>query len=100
METLEPENAVNMGVFNKMNNFVNRKGPIPIFQVLHNNFKLPLVLKNFNLKECSVLGLSQIKKANQDDGTNDIDSDYITPGLIDKFNGRLAEAVKYGKLVR
>ena len=100
VETLEPENAVNMGVFTKMNNFVNRKGPIPIFNVVHNNMKLPLVLKNFNLKECSVLGLSQVKKANPSEENDLNDADYITLGLIDKFNGRLDRVVKCGKLVR
>ena len=89
-----------MGVFQRANNFVNRKGPIPIFNVVHNNMRLPLVFKNFNVKDCSVLGISKIKTRNQFIDTIITDDDYITPGLMDKFDKRLDTVVKYGKLVR
>ena len=44
-EKLDPENAVTTGVFAKMYNRVSSKGPIPIFNVVHNNLNLPLVIK-------------------------------------------------------
>ena len=100
VQHLNPENNINMGVLQKMNNVVNRKGPIPIFNVVHNNMKLPLVFKNFNLKECSVLGISKIKNRNEESDTNTIDDDYISPNLIAKFDKRLDPVVKFGKLVR
>ena len=58
VQRMEPENEVNMGTFTKINNFVNKRGNIPIFNAVHGNLKLPLVFQNFNIKECSVLGLS------------------------------------------
>ena len=61
VQRMEPENEVNMGTFTKINNFVNKRGNIPIFNAVHGNLKLPLVFQNFNIKECSVLGLSQVK---------------------------------------
>ena len=100
VQHLNPENNLNMGVFQRANNFVNRKGPIPIFNVVHNNMRLPLVFKNFNVKDCSVLGISKIKTRNQFIDTIITDDDYITPGLMDKFDKRLDTVVKYGKLVR
>ena len=94
VQRLEPENEVNMGTLTKINNFANRKGQIPIFNVVHNNMKLPLVMTNFSIKDCSVLGLSQIRNKELSSQRNtDVGSDYITPGLIDKFNRRLEPVV-------
>ena len=72
MEHLQPENAVTMGCFTKMYNHVSHKGPLPIFNVVHNNFGIPLTFKNFNVKSCSVLGISKLQSAskNQDEKEN------------------------------
>ena len=63
-ENLQPENAITTGVLAKMYNQVCSKGPIPIFNVVHNNLNLPLVVKNFNTKACSVLGISLVASSN------------------------------------
>ena len=47
---LSSENAVTTGVFAKMYNKVSSTGPIPIFNVVHNNLNLPLVIKKFEKK--------------------------------------------------
>ena len=100
VQRMEPENEVNMGTFTKINNFVNKRGNIPIFNAVHGNLKLPLVFQNFNIKECSVLGLSQVKNKNLIEQEQcEAESEYIIPGLIDKFNRRLDQVVRYSKLV-
>ena len=100
-EKLQPENAVTTGVFTKMYNRVCSKGPIPIFNVVHNNLNLPLVLTNFNTKACSVLGISLLASSNQECNEEDIENkDYINPSLIEKFAKRWDDNVRMGKLVR
>lgn len=100
-EKLQPENAVTTGVFTKMYNRVCSKGPVPIFNVVHNNLNLPLVLTNFNTKACSVLGISLVASSNQECNEEDIENkDYINPSLIEKFAKRWDDVVKIGKLVR
>ena len=85
VENLQPENSVTMGIFTKMNNFANRKGPIPIFQVVHGNMGIPIVFKNFNTKTCSVLGISKLRGTTMDNGEGTSENDeYINPSLIKK----------------
>ena len=101
VQWLEPENEVNMRTLSKTNNFVNRKGQISIFSFVHNNMKLLLVMTNFSITDFSVLGLFQIRNKDLLNHENtDVGSDYITPGLIDKFNRRLEPVVKFEKLVK
>ena len=47
-----------------------------------------------------IFEISKIKTRNQLIDTIITDDDYITPGLMDKFDKRLDTVVKYGKLVR
>ena len=98
MENLQPENAVTMGSFTKMYNHVSRKGPLPIFNVVHNNFGIPLTFKNFNVKSCSVLGISKLQSAskNQDNKENEND-EYVNPSLIENFDRRWDDVVITGK---
>ena len=101
MEHLQPENAVTMGVFTKMYNHVSRKGPLPIFNVVHNNFGIPLAFKNFNTKSCSVLGISTLQSASKDKDDQDNENDeYVNPSLIEKFDRRWDDEVITGKEVK
>ena len=85
-EKLEPENAVTTGVFAKMYNRVSSKGPIPIFNVVHNNLNLPLVMKNFETKACSVLGISTIANSNNESIEEDIDN-FLDSQMSDDIAG-------------
>ena len=69
MEHLNPENAVTPGVFMRMYNRVSVKGPLPVFNIEHINWNLPLTLKNYDCKPCSVLGIKKVKAADQCDDT-------------------------------
>ena len=101
LQPLQPENAVTMGVFQRMYNHVNQKGPIPIFNVVHNNFDIPLTFKNFNTKSCSVLGISKLRSSNQDtDEDTTENEEYVNPSLLDKFDRRWDEVVQTGKDVK
>ena len=69
MQNLQPENAVTMGSFTRitrMYNHVSRQGPLPIFNVVHNNFRIPLTFKIFIVKFCFLLGISKLQSANKD----------------------------------
>ena len=69
--------------------------------MVHNNLNLPLVVKNFETKACSVLGISTIANSNGESIEEDIDNkEYINPSLIEKFDRRWDEEVKFGRLVR
>ena len=101
IDHLHPENAVTMGALIKMYNHVSKKGEIPIFNAVHNNFILPLVLKNFSTKSCSVLGISKVKAVDKDSDNEEIENEeYVNPNLIDKFNRRWDELVITGKDVK
>ena len=60
--------------------YIRHKGPIPIFNVVHNNLNLPLVLMNFNTKACSVLGISLLASSNQECNEEDIENKDIQKG--------------------
>ena len=101
MAHLEPENAVTTGVFTKMYNSVSSKGPLPIFNVVHNNCNIPLVFNNFTTKSCSVLGIAKLQSANQDqEDEGNENKEYVNPSLIDKFDRRWDDVVITGKDVK
>ena len=89
-----------MGTFSRMYNHVSRKGLIPVFNIVSNNGNIPLVFKIFYTKKCSVLGISKIMSARENqeaDGTEQ--EEYIKPGVIDQFARRWDDVVKLGRLV-
>ena len=104
MANLQPENAVTTGTFARLYNKVSNKGPQPIFQCVHNNLNLPLVLKNVDCKDCSVLGISVVNK--EISGSKDKDNDepmgveYAMPTLLEKFDRRWDEMVYHGDTIK
>ena len=104
MANLQPENAVTTGTFARMYNKVSQIGPQPIFQCVHMNFNLPPVIKNLNVKDCSVLGISVVEK--QSGGSKETENEepmgieYAMPSPLEKFNRRWDDKVQCPKNIK
>ena len=104
MVNLQPENAVTTGTFARMYNKVSQIGPQPIFQCVHMNFNLPPVIKNLNVKDCSVLGISMVEK--QSGGSKETENEepmgigYAMPNPLEKFNRRWDDKVQCPKNIK
>ena len=103
MENLQPENAVTTGIFSRMYNKVSQKGPQPIFQCVHKNLQLPLVIKNFDCRECSVLGISKVVQKTTGSKDNDKEEpmgiEYAMPSLLERFDRRW-DTVSHGQNIK
>ena len=89
------------GVFMRMYNRVSVKGPLAVFNIEHINWNLPLTLKNYDCKPCSVLGIKKVKAADQCDDTLEGGTDeYVYASYLEKFNSRYDEVVFSGKGVK
>ena len=67
---------------------------------VHNNLGIPLTFKNYITKKCSVLGISMIRSAHDDDDDGNENTEYINPSLLANFDKRWDEVVALGRFVK
>ena len=89
-----------LGDFSRAYNYAGQKGPIPIFNVGHNNLGISLTFRNNITKKCSVLGISMIRSAHGDDNDGNENTEYINPSLLANFDKRWDEVVALGRFVK
>ena len=88
LERREGGDNVDHGVVKRMYTQVAASTCQSIFQIVHKNWQLPLLLKNVAARDFSLSGTRMLKPV-----TADADPVYVFAGTIERFDARLADNV-------
>ena len=87
-----------------MYNKVSQTGRQPIFQCVHKNLQLPLVINNFDCRECSVLGISKVVQevtgSKDNDKKEPMGIEYAMPSLLERFDSRWDSTVSHARNIK
>ena len=94
LERRDGDDNVDRGVVQRMYNLVSASLCQSIFQAVHKNWCLPLLLKNVDVRGFNLGGTRVVKPA-----TADAAAEYVFAGVLQRFDGRHADSTVHATTI-